>query len=124
MNNLTLRYDISKLQDIALHFGISLSNDSLKRHSYGNIHDKGQMYETSMNGKGQNKINDISLSLLYNLKLNNKGNQFSLEANYQNNLDKQNNLYSYLDNEEELGLDIRSDAYKSRIVHLSANPKL
>lgn len=124
MNNLTLRYDISKLQDIALHFGISLSNDSLKRHSYGNIHDKGQMYETSMNGKGQSRTNDISLSLLYNLKLNNKGNQFSLEANYQNNLDKQNNLYSYLDNEEELGLDIRSDAYKSRIVHFSANPKL
>ena len=83
-----------------------------------------QMYETSMNGKGQSKINDISLSLLYNLKLNNKGNQFSLEANYQNNLDKQNNLYSYLDNEEELGLDIRSDAYKSRINHFSANPKL
>ena len=124
MNNLTIRYDINKRQDIALHFGISLSNDSLKRHSYGNIHDEGQTNQTSMDGKGKSRINDISLSLLYNLKLNNKGNRFSLEANYQNNLDKQSNVYSYHDDEEGLGLSMNSDDYKSRINHFSARPQL
>ena len=124
MNNLTIRYDINKRQDIALHFGVSLSSDSLKRHSYGNIHDEGQTNQTSMDGKGKSRINDISLSLLYNLKLNNKGNRFSLEANYQNNLDKQSNVYSYHDDEEGLGLSMNSDDYKSRINHFSARPQL
>lgn len=125
MNNLTLRYDISKRQDIALNFGISLRNDSLKRYSMGKIrNEEGQMHHTNMEGKGKSKIEDLNLSLLYNWKLNNKGNKLTLEANYQNNLDKQNNLYSYLDDEENLGLNIRSDAYKSRVNHFSANPKL
>lgn len=124
MNKLTLRYDISKRQDIAFHFGVSLTNDSLKRRSYGNIHDEGQKHQTNMDGKGKSKINDISLTLLYNLKLNNKGNRFSLEANYQNNLDKQSNVYSYHDDEEDLGLSIKSDDYKSRINHFSTRPQL
>lgn len=124
MNNLTIRYDINKRQDIAIHFGVSLTNDSLKRHSYGNIHDEGQTHQTSMDGKGKSRINDISLSLLYNLKLNNKGNRFSLEANYQNNLDKQSNVYSYHDDDEDLGLSMKSDDYKSRINHFSARPQL
>lgn len=125
VNNLTLRYDISKRQDIALHFGISLRNDSLKRYSMGEIRNEGgQVHHTNMEGKGKSKIEDLNLSLLYNWKLNNKGSKLTLDANYQNNLDKQNNLYSYLDDEEDLGLDIRSDAYKSRVNHFSANPKL
>ena len=56
MNKLTLRYDISKRQDIAFHFGVSLTNDSLKRRSYGNIHDEGQKHQTNMDGKGKSKI--------------------------------------------------------------------
>ena len=125
LNKLTLRYDISKRQDVALHFGVSLSNDSLKRHSRGEMQSKeGQVHRANMEGQGKSKIEDFSLSLLYNWKLNNKGNQFTLEANYQNNLDMQNNLYSYFGDEENLGLDIRSDSYKSRINHFSATPKL
>ena len=119
MNNLTLRYDINKQQDLALHFGISLSNDSLRRYSKGTIRNgEGPMNYTSMEGKGKSKVEDLSLALLYNLKLGNKGNRFSLEANYQNNLDKQNNLYFYSD--DEMG----TDEYNSRINHFSATPKL
>ena len=125
MNNLTVRYDINPRQDIALHFGVSLANDSLKRHSESDIRNKeGMLHHTSMTGKGKSRIDDISLSLLYNWKLNNKGNRFSLEANYQNNLDKQNNVYSYLGDEEESELNMESDAYKSHIHHFSARPQL